>query len=55
MLTFTIDGLEEPRASSSQPAVGWDPFEVWRTRVRAAPEESVPLSSDCAVVEESIE
>jgi hypothetical protein len=24
----------------AKPASGWDPFEVWRTRVRATPEDS---------------
>ena len=32
----------EEFAGRTQPSAGWDPFEVWRTRVRAAqaPDES---------------
>lgn len=26
-------------ATPVQPACGWDPFEVWRTRVKVAPED----------------
>ncbi len=25
----------EEFAATAQPAIGWDPFEVWRTRVKA--------------------
>lgn len=25
---------------SAKPVCGWDPFEVWRTRVKVAPDES---------------
>lgn len=32
----------EEFASRSQPAGGWDPYEVWRTRVKAAQDNPKP-------------
>jgi hypothetical protein len=30
----------EEFVATSQPSTGWDPFEVWRTRVKAAQDSS---------------
>ncbi len=30
----------EEFAAATQPSTGWDPYEVWRTRVKAAQESS---------------
>lgn len=29
-----LDAANDPVITGAQPASGWDPFEVWRTRVR---------------------
>jgi hypothetical protein len=29
-----LDAANDPVIDGAQPATGWDPFEVWRTRVR---------------------
>lgn len=44
-----FDGKEERPASIGQPTLGWDPFEVWRTRVKAVAEEVAPPSSGSRV------
>jgi hypothetical protein len=54
--SLEVDGLLTPPQSlaaaneefARQPqvsSVGWDPFEVWRTRVKAAPESTKPATS----------
>ncbi len=30
----------EEFANNAQPSTGWDPYEVWRTRVKAAQDDS---------------
>jgi len=30
----SLDAANDPVIDGAQPASGWDPFEVWRTRVR---------------------
>jgi len=37
--SLTPAANEEFAASSTKPATGWDPFEVWRTRVRGAQQD----------------
>lgn len=29
-----LDAVNDPVITGSRPATGWDPFEIWRTRVR---------------------
>ena len=29
-----LDAANDPMIDGARPAAGWDPFEVWRTRVR---------------------
>ena len=45
MKSEVFDRKEQRLPSTAQTTFGWDPFEVWRTRVKAASEEAVPLSS----------
>jgi hypothetical protein len=30
----SLDAANDPVIADPEPATGWDPFEVWRTRVR---------------------
>lgn len=30
----TLDAANDPTIGGSRPRKGWDPFEIWRTRVR---------------------
>jgi len=30
----SLDAANDPVIDGAQPAPGWDPFEIWRTRVR---------------------
>jgi hypothetical protein len=39
----------EEFASRPQPSSGWDPFEVWRTRVKAAQSQN-PVESGAVIV-----
>ena len=38
----TTAAANEEFASGTQPSAGWDPFEVWRTRIKAAQENPKP-------------
>lgn len=29
-----VDAANDPVMAGSRPATGWDPFEIWRTRIR---------------------
>jgi len=40
----------EEFAGRAQPLAGWDPFEVWRTRVKAAKEAKEANQSGTAIV-----
>ena len=37
--SLTPAANEEFAASPTKPATGWDPFEVWRTRLRGAQQD----------------
>jgi hypothetical protein len=30
-----LDAANDPVIAGARPATGWDPFEIWRTRVRS--------------------
>ena len=45
MKSEVFDGKGQRLASTAQAAFGWDPYEVWRTRVRTAPEAMLLPSS----------
>jgi hypothetical protein len=49
MKSEVFDRQGQGPASPAQPTFGWDPYEVWRTRVKAAPEEAMLLSSGSVV------
>jgi hypothetical protein len=36
----TAAAANEEFAASPQPSTGWDPYEVWRTRIKAAQDKS---------------
>ena len=31
----TLDAANDPEIAGARPHKGWDPFEIWRTRVRS--------------------
>jgi hypothetical protein len=31
----TLDAANDPEITGARPHKGWDPFEIWRTRVRS--------------------
>jgi hypothetical protein len=35
----TLDAANDPLIAGARPASGWDPFEIWRTRVKDAREQ----------------
>jgi len=53
MKSEVFDRQGQRLASKAQATFGWDPYEVWRTRVKVAPEEVMLLSSGGSVVGDS--
>ena len=37
----TLEAANDPVIAGARPATGWDPFEIWRTRVRS-PRQLLP-------------